>query len=254
MLSPIELNHYHEHGYVIPDFCLSSKTLSDIKTTHSELVHQQPQFEDYCSALLPWAPKFFKFAQNPTILNMVSQILGDDFALWNASFFAKPAFKGSKTPWHQDGKYWPMRPIATCTVWIAVDDSNIENGCLQVVSGSHKDRRVRQHGENHADGLALNLELKADQFNTQDSVNLQLRAGQISIHDVYLIHGSESNKSAHARRGMTLRFMPTSSHYDRVIEQQLSRNSNFGAGRAPLPIFLMRGIDRCGKNTITPPY
>jgi Phytanoyl-CoA dioxygenase (PhyH) len=52
---------------------------------------------------------------------VVSQVIGEDIALWNSSFFAKPARVGTKTPWHQDGEYWPIRPLATCTVWIAVD-------------------------------------------------------------------------------------------------------------------------------------
>ena len=58
---------------------------------------------------------FLEFARTPGILDMVEQLIGSDFALWNSSFFAKPARNGRATPWHQDGEYWPIRPIATCT-------------------------------------------------------------------------------------------------------------------------------------------
>ena len=50
---------------------------------------------------------------------------------------------GHATPWHQDGQYWPIRPLATCTVWLAIDDANIENGCLRFIKGSHKDKKLK---------------------------------------------------------------------------------------------------------------
>jgi len=40
--------------------------------------------------------------------------------------------------WHQDGSYWPLRPVTVTTMWLAVDNSNLDNGCLRVVKGSHK--------------------------------------------------------------------------------------------------------------------
>ena len=73
---------------------------------------------------------------------MVEELIGPDIALSNSSFFAKPAKKGSRTPWHQDGRYWPIRPLATCSVWIAVDPSTTENGCLRVIPDLRRQRRT----------------------------------------------------------------------------------------------------------------
>ena len=79
------------------------------------------------------------------------------------------------------------------------------------------------------------------------TVDLILEAGQISLHDVFLAHGSEPNRSANSRRGMTLRFMPTTSHYDRDIEAE--QNWRLGIKSSlRRPVFLMRGTDRCGRN------
>jgi ectoine hydroxylase-related dioxygenase (phytanoyl-CoA dioxygenase family) len=61
------------------------------------------------------------------------------------SFFAKPALNGKKTPMHQEGEYWPIVPLATCTVWIAIDEATVENGCLRYIPGSHKERRLMVH-------------------------------------------------------------------------------------------------------------
>lgn len=257
MLTSQQIAQYHTDGYIIPDFRLNTDTLTAIRAKHSQLIKRHPAFSDYCPALLPFDSDFTEFAQNKTILDMVSQLIGEDIALWNCSFFAKPARIGSKTPWHQDGQYWPIRPLATCTVWIAVDDSTVKNGCLQVLRGSHKDKTLQQHQINNSPGLALNQELAPERINTDEVVNIELEAGQISLHDVYLVHGSEPNHSAHPRRGMTLRFMPTTSHYDRTIEQQQFADTVNSANTASKirvkqvrqrPLYLMRGVDRCGQN------
>ena len=138
-----------------------------------------------------------------------------------------------------------MRPLATCTVWMAIDDSTVENGCLQVIRGSHKGERLRRHRINDAPGLALNQELPPSEFDESAAVNLEMQAGQISLHDVYLVHGSEPNHSAKPRRGMTLRFMPTTSRYDRDIELAQHQRSQLKIGPRR-PLYLMRGVDRQG--------
>jgi ectoine hydroxylase-related dioxygenase (phytanoyl-CoA dioxygenase family) len=247
MLSEQQIAQYHEDGYVIPDFRVPEETLAAIREDHERLLQKHPQFRDYCPKVLEYDLGFLNYARMPAILDMVAQIIGPDFALWNSSFFAKPAFNGSKTPWHQDGEYWPIRPIATCTVWIAVDASTPQNGCLRVIRGSHKARRLLQHQTNNGPGLALNQELLASQYDENDAVDLILGAGQISLHDVFLAHGSEANHSDQPRRGMTLRFMPTTSVFDRELAHQLSEKTGL-ADHSLRTLFLMRGSDRSGKN------
>ncbi len=246
MLTNEEIEHYHRDGYVTPDFHLPEDVLEDIRSAHSRLVEQQPEFNDYCSALLAFDTWYLTVARRPEILDMVAQVIGDDIALWNSSFFAKPARVGTRTPWHQDGEYWPIEPLATCTVWIAIDAATPENGCLQVIPGSHQDRTLARHNENDADGLALNLELDASQFDPADAVDIVLEPGQVSLHDVFLFHGSEPNHSDHSRRGMTLRFMPTTSVYRHDASV---RTANEGPlHMSERTVYLMRGVDRSGRN------
>ena len=244
MLTESELRNYHGKGFVVPDFRLSDETIDAIRADHERLLNRFPQFKDYCPTLLSYDVRFLDYARDDGILDMVEQILGPNIALWNSSFFAKPAKIGSRTPWHQDGEYWPIRPLATCSVWIAVDDSNTENGCLQVIPGSHRRRELKGHHINKADGLALPLELDEDTFDARDAVNIELLRGQISLHDVYLMHASDANQSDSPRRGMTLRFMPTSSIYRRDIEMKMG-GSTLQQERS---LFLMRGSDESGEN------
>jgi ectoine hydroxylase-related dioxygenase (phytanoyl-CoA dioxygenase family) len=246
MLTPDQVEAYQREGFVTPDFRLPAEVIADIKDMHNRLVQRNPEFSDYCSALLAYDTWYLNVARIPAILDMVAQVIGDDIALWNCSFFAKPAKVGTKTPWHQDGEYWPIDPLATCTVWIAIDAATTENGCLKVIPGSHKSKQLAQHKKNDAPGLALNLQLDDSEFNEADAVNIELEAGQVSLHDVYLFHGSERNESEMSRRGMTLRFMPTSSVYQHNKSTRFEREGMLHMSQRT--IYLMRGIDRAGKN------
>ena len=238
MLTPQQLTHYREQGFVIPDFRLPASTIQSIKDDFDRLLARHPEFRQNCPALLIYDTTFLNYARNSDILDMVAQILGEDFAIWNSSYFGKPAHDGKRVPWHQDGRYWPIRPLASCSVWIAIDDSNTENGCLRVIPGSHKSRKLFKHENNPSDDLVLSLELLGSEFDESKAVDIVLESGQISFHDVFLVHGSEPNASGNPRRGMTLRFFPTTSVYERDIE----------AWEQPRSLFLMRGADQSKRN------
>ncbi len=251
LLSNLQIEQYEKDGYVIPDFKMSDSTLKKIEERHDKLLKQYPQFKNYCPAILNYDESFLEFCKNEIILNYVEQILGSDFALWNSSFFAKPAINGHATPWHQDGQYWPIRPLATCTVWLAIDDANVENGCLRFIKGSHKDKKLKNHNINNNENLTLNQELDEKEYNEKDAVNLILKRGQISLHDVYLVHGSEANKSSMARRAMTMRFMPTTSIFDHQLVKDKNLFSKLNVSKySDRKIYHMRGRDISGKNKL----
>lgn len=252
MLSQAQIEQYHRDGYVIPDITLPADTIAAIADEHARLLSDHPEFEQYCPALLDLAPGFLPFCGQTAMLDAVEQLIGPDIALWNSSFFAKPAGYGKRTPWHQDGEYWPIVPLATCTAWLAIDDSTPENGCLQVIRGSHRDRRLRAHNQLDASAEVLNQELDASEFDESQAVNIELKAGQFSLHDVYLLHGSEANRSANSRRGMTMRFMPTTSVFDRVLAKQKSEQMEI-TDHSVRSVFLMRGSDKAGTDGLVRP-
>ncbi len=248
MLTSDEINTYHRDGYVTPDYQLPYDMVEWLRLRHQQLLEKHPQFSQYCSALLAYDTGFLKVAKEPQILDMVSQLIGDDIALWNSSFFAKPAKNGHATPWHQDGEYWPITPLATCTVWIALDHATEENGCLQVMPGSHKKQQLLQHHTNNSDNITLNQELDSDFYDSSRAHNIILKPGQISLHDVYLVHGSGANHSSQSRRGMTLRYMPTSSVYDRQLAEKMRPNDDPKLSMSERTLYLLRGKDKSGHN------
>ena len=246
-LSEAEVDRYHEDGYVIPEYRLPEETLQDIRADYDRLLTRHPEFRDYCPMLLRYDLSFLNYARDPNILDMVAQVIGPDIILWNSSFFAKPAVNGKKTPWHQDGEYWPLRPLATCTVWLAIDEATVENGCLKFMPGSHKRKQLRPHRTNKDPNFTLHQELLESEYDDDKAVPLELEAGQMSLHDVYLLHGSKANDSGKPRRGMTMRFMPGTSVFDREKAKQLSRDLGV-VDHSDRTIYLMRGQDKTGEN------
>jgi len=75
-----------------------------------------------------------------------------------------------------------------------------------------------------------------------------LDVSQVSLHDVFLVHGSEANTSPKPRRGMTLRYMPTDSVFDRELARRQAEGKKLAAGHAERTLYLMRGIDKSGRN------
>jgi len=247
MLTQQQVDEYNERGYVTPDFRLPESTLERIRGLHDELVDKHPEFYNYCPTLLAYQTEYLEVARDEQIVSMVTQLIGPDVALWNSSFFAKPANGGHETPWHQDGEYWPIEPLATCTVWIAIDQATLQNGCLQVIPGSHTERRLRRHNTNPSDDVTLNLEIDSSEYDRANAAPIELEPGQISLHDVFLVHGSEANHSDHSRRGMTLRYMPTTSVFDRDKARALGEKFNM-TDHSDRTLYLMAGTDASKRN------
>ena len=140
-------------------------------------------------------------------------------------------------------------PSATCSVWIALDDSGPENGCLRVIPGSHEQKRLRRHHQEPTSRkLTLNLALDEDEFDESDARDVVLEAGQISMHDIYLLHGSNANRSARRRAGFVLRLMPATSHFDHELGREITERNVGSSDFANRQLYLLRGTDKSGRN------
>jgi len=246
-LTERQVEQYHADGFVIPDYRLSEDVLAAIRDNHSRLIRAHPEFRDFCPNLLAYDLAFLNQARDPEILDMVAQLIGEDIILWGGHLFCKPAGDGQAVPWHQDGHYWPIRPLATVSVWVALDDSTAENGCLRVVPGSHADRRHYPHEQVDGTNLALDRALVQGSFDEAAARDVVLEAGQMSLHDVYLLHGSEPNHSDRRRAGLALRYMPATSLFDREMTTP-NTTPGLKTAFATRPIWLLRGRDRAGND------
>ena len=176
-------------------------------------------------------------------------MLGDDIILWGCHVFCKAAAEGYETPGHQDGHYWPMHPLANCTVWLALEASTVENGCLRVIPRSHVGQQLREHLHEDRSDLTLNQRLAAGKFDEASSVDLELQPGEMSLHDVYTIHGAKANRSNKRRTGVALRCRPATSVFERHLKP-VDGKTGVAVDFAHRPLWLVKGRDRSGRNDL----
>ena len=259
-LSPAEIRQYHEAGWLIPNYRLPTQKVDRLREALDQLIHDNPGVrpEKLVNAHLAQGSAegvkgqsaFFDLACDPALVDLAADVIGEDVILWGCQVFCKPGGDGFETPWHQDGHYWPIRPLATCTIWVALDASTIENGCLRVIPGSHRERVTHAHlYEDRAD-LVLSQRTADDAFDVTTAVDIELEPGQMSMHDVYMIHGANANRSTKRRAGVAIRYMPGSSVMERGLVTADGR-SGIPVSFATRPLWLLRGQDRTGRNDFT---
>lgn len=256
---------YDEHGFWVADWCLPDEVVEKMRRSLDALVRANPRVrperllgahivKGQAEGLVGNAD-FFEYTTHPRILDQVEHFIGPDIVLFGSQVICKPPRESLEVPWHQDGYYWPViRPLAVCTAWIAIDDSTEEAGCLRVIPGSQRPRALIKHREEDRDQFAFNKFLDETQFNASDAQPIELRAGQVSFHDGYLIHDSAANRSDHRRAGFIIRYMPATSHWDRTVPVEnmyIGKDRSSSMNLAGRPIWLVRGTDRSGRNDFT---
>ncbi len=193
-----------------------------------------PRINQKPHLLYTWIAALIRDAR---ILDAVEDVLGPDLLCWGAQFFAKNAHDPSYVSWHQDGTYWGLSSPDVVTAWVALTPSVPQNGCMQVVPGTHL--RQVEHVDTFADSnlLSRGQEIRVD-VRDGDKVPVILQPGQMSLHHVLLFHGSEPNTSDDRRIGFAIRYVPT--HVRQVNGPRESAT-------------LVRGTDRHGHFDLEPP-
>jgi len=156
------------------------------------------------TAHLKYGP-VYDLLTHPRIVAYVRDLLGDDVIAWGSHYFCKMPRDGKSVPWHQDASYWPLTPSKAVTVWLAIDDSDRENACMRFIRGTHHVGHLTYRMTEDADQTVLNQEVENVEAYGQP-VDVELKAGEISIHSDLLLHGSEGNRSDRRRCGLTLRY------------------------------------------------
>jgi len=249
-LTPEELKRYRDDGIIIPRVGLGIDAVAALRHKLDSFLSEQGITDaDYVPDIIERDPSWLEIGSMPEILDAVEKIIGEDIIIWGSALFCKAGKGGRATPWHQDGHYWPIRPLETVTAWIAIDDVNSENSCLRVIPGSHRDRVSYSHDVDNSDQIILNQVLKSEHLQSAPPRDIELAPGKFSIHDVYLIHGANPNNSGKRRAGLVFRYMPASSYFDRQLAtQQVKELGVLDLSRRKL--FLVRGTDRSGLNDV----
>jgi ectoine hydroxylase-related dioxygenase (phytanoyl-CoA dioxygenase family) len=151
--------------------------------------------------------EWLELARDPRVLDAVSAALGaDELLLLMTHLIVKPPRDGLKVEWHQDNTYWPsVTGTDVTTVWLALDDTDEGNACMHVIPSSHSGYEALEMQQ--TDGGDL-LSVKVDVTPEMESaaVPVRLAAGDASLHDSFIIHGSGANHSDRRRAGYTMRY------------------------------------------------
>lgn len=258
ILSAADRAEYTRTGLVKPNYRLPANNIAHMRSlleeTLTSTARQRPEslvcphVEGMNGLPKKITDQWLAICTRPEFVDAVSDVLGEDVMLWGSQLFCKPAGTGLEVPWHQDGHFWPIAPLATVTLWLAIDDVDAENSAMLYLPGSHASRNLFPHAEQHSEESALNAQMLSDDIDLNNVATDDLPAGHFSLHDVYLVHGSKPNRSNRRRAGFVIRYMPTTSHFDResgIVGSHLV-NTNF----AERPLYLLRGKDRTGKTGV----
>jgi non-heme Fe2+,alpha-ketoglutarate-dependent halogenase len=146
-----------------------------------------------------------ELATHPRVAAAVSEILGPEVISWGTLLLRKQPGDPSFVAWHQDGEYAHfLKGAPALSAWIALSDSTPGNGCMRVIPGSHRQRF--EHTERHAPGNLLRQGHEiAVEVDEREAVDIVLKAGEMSLHDFNVVHGSRGNPSDAPRTGFIVR-------------------------------------------------
>jgi ectoine hydroxylase-related dioxygenase (phytanoyl-CoA dioxygenase family) len=211
-LSATEIAEYQSNGVLFPRPAVSALSAQDMLEKFEALERKEggclsKRTNHKPHLLLTWLADLVR---HPTILDQVESLLGPNLLCWASDFFSKSPDDGMRVTWHQDSTYWGLSKPDIVTAWVAFTPSTVRSGCLRVVPGSHL-RDQLPHGDTFAVDNMLSrgqeIQVKVDE---RDAVDVVLQPGQMSMHHVRLIHGSEPNRADHRRIGFAIRYLPTS--------------------------------------------
>ena len=236
LLTPAEIALYREQGYIILNDVLTDEEVATLDPWFDHFVTgKEPNMgKDFCDMSQPYGTPVEEFRlvnamlpskYRPELVNNIyfqlaqsiaSQLYPEGTAGMDYEQFLakKPNKSAAEFAMHQDLGYWPKTQntwTATCS--LAMNDADVENGCLQVVPGSNKEPELRQHrpkdyGSNEGEGINRDEThtLVIDSLPTDEIVYLPVKRGSITVHDERIVHGSGGNMTENWRKTYVMAF------------------------------------------------
>tara|TARA_B100001057_G_scaffold446660_1_gene485411 strand:- start:793 stop:1620 length:828 start_codon:yes stop_codon:yes gene_type:complete len=228
-LSSNQLKQYEDEGFISPINVFSKEKAKEIKNEIELIEKKMPDELEksgrYNAHLI--SPLLDEVTHNSEILDAVQSIIGKDILVCGTTLFIKNPYEKGFVSYHQDAKYIGLEPHNWVTAWIAITDSNENNGCMRMWPGSHKNN-LKEHDEKFDEGNLLTRGQTVNNVPHEETTPLVLTAGQMSLHHPTVVHGSDLNKSNNRRIGFVVQ-----SYIGTNVKQVLGVNS----------VQLARGVD-----------
>jgi ectoine hydroxylase-related dioxygenase (phytanoyl-CoA dioxygenase family) len=211
VLSEAAIGQFRRDGYYFPVPVLSRAEAEHFRRCLEQ--HEartgkplQGNWRHKAHLLFTWADQL---VHHPKILDAIGDLIGPDFLCWNTNFFIKEASNPGFVSWHQDSTYWGLDPDDVVTAWVALTDATPENGYMQFLPGSHKIEQLPHVDTFHKDNLLSRGQEIAVEVDRSKGVGVPLQAGEMSLHHIKLVHGSQPNTTGDRRIGLAIRYIPT---------------------------------------------
>ncbi|HEY4044154.1 MAG TPA: phytanoyl-CoA dioxygenase family protein [Rhodopila sp.] len=210
MLTQAALRQYRDQGYYAP---IRAMPRADADALRGKLESFEAgagildgKLRHKSHLLFTWLNDLIR---HPPILDAVEDVIGPNILCWGSSFFIKEPRNPGFVSWHQDSTYWGLDPANVVTAWVALTDSTPANGAMRVIPGTHKLDQVPHHDTFRSENLLSRGQEIMVEVDARHAVMLPLAAGEMSLHHVRLIHGSDPNPSDLRRIGFAIRYIPT---------------------------------------------
>lgn len=209
-LSEAEVRQYQAQGYVAP---VPALTTAEAAVLRAKLEAYEAGAGDIKGPLRQKSHLLFTWlndlVRDERILDAVEDVIGPDILCWSTGFFIKNARDPSYVSWHQDSTYWGLEPPDIITAWVALSDSTLANGAMRVIPRTHAMAQAPHRDTFAPDNLLSRGQEIAVAVDDRQAVALELLAGEMSLHHVRLVHGSDPNPSDSRRIGFAIRYIPT---------------------------------------------
>ena len=230
-LTDAQIAQFETDGYVFPLDCLAPDEAAEIRAKfeahereHGTGSYQNIRIKSHLA--FPW---LLDLTRHPKILDAVEDLIGPDILIYLCTLWFKDANDPRFVSWHQDSAYYGLDPHDVVTMWIGLTESTREKGCVRVMPGTHRGPD-QSHIETYDPKNFLSRGQTIEAMDDSVAVDMELDAGQFSLHHERLVHGSAANSTDQRRMGLSVVYMPP---YTRCV-----------VGRRTA--LLVRGTDRDG--------
>lgn len=210
VLTDAQIAQFEADGYLFPLDCLTPAEAANVRARFEayerdigDSAHKRLRIKSHLA--FPW---LLDVARHPKVLDAVEDLIGPDILIYLCTLWFKNANDPGFVSWHQDSAYYGLDPHDVVTMWIGITDSTRDKGCVRVLPGSHKGPD-HTHVETYDPKNLLSRGQSIDGLDESKAVDMELAAGQFSLHHERLVHGSAPNTTGDRRMGMSVIYMPT---------------------------------------------
>jgi len=229
-ITKAQKQEYDENGFIVIEDFLTPKDLKHWQQVTNEAVQErlekrngfnnQDDPEAYysqvfvqCVKLLETHAGMAEIMLDPRLGKAAAALAGvDGMRIWHDQALFKPPY-ANPTAWHLDNPYWSFHSRQAISMWVALDDATLMNGCLYYIPGSHKTATY----ENSGIGANMSALFKVyPEWRKINAVAAPAKAGSVVFHNGLVAHGAGANMTAGSRRAMTCAYMPDGSTFNGV--------------------------------------